>query len=233
MSEYSYKHHRERMRQKYLASGLNGFSDRDKLEFLLFYAIPVKDTKPIAHDLLEKFKTLGGVFDASIDELVKVKGVGTNTAILIKFIPELVKDYAVSSNINEALDTSEAVCNFFKKLYVNELNEVLKVACLDDRLRLVCCENLMEGNPGSVRVDIRKLVSFTYAHNSENIIIAHNHPNGEPIPSDDDIRMTAELYKILKPLGIVLLDHIIVAKGRALSLKECGALSMQGYKEFL
>ncbi len=226
MSDNVHKGRRERTRQKFLKSGFTGFADHEKLELLLFYAISVKDVNPLAHNLLTKFQTISGVFDASVEQLMQVDGIGENTAILIKLIPELSKEYFLSKNTRAALDSFDAVCDFFKTQFIGLENEVIKVACLDDNLRLIACEDIGEGTPGSVYIDIRKLVKFTYFHNSENIIIAHNHPNGEAVPSNDDLKTTADIFKKLKAVGIELVDHIVVAKGQATSIQQVGGFSM-------
>ncbi|MBQ3566135.1 MAG: DNA repair protein RadC [Oscillospiraceae bacterium] len=226
MSDNVHKGRRERTRQKFLKTGFTGFADHEKLELLLFYAISVKDVNPLAHNLLTKFHTISGVFDASVEQLMQVDGIGENTAILIKLLPELSKEYFLSKNTRVALDSFDAVCDFFKTQFIGLRNEVIKVACLDDNLRLIACEDIEEGTPGSVYVDIRKLVKFTYFHNSENIIIAHNHPNGDAVPSNDDLKTTADIFKKLKAVGIELVDHIVVAKGQATSIKKVGGFSM-------
>lgn len=221
-----HKGRRQRNRKKFLKSGFTGFADHEKLEFLLYYAIPLRDTNPIAHRLLNKFKTISGVFDASVEQLIQINGIAENSAVLLKLIPEMLKEYTLSKNILQPMDSTETVCNFFKTHFAGDSNEVIKAAFVDDKLRLIACENIAEGTPGSVYLDIRKLIKFTYMNNSENIIIAHNHPNGDTTPSDEDIRMTAEIYKTLKPVGINLIDHIIVAKGQAVSLRNAGAFSL-------
>lgn len=225
MAENIHKDHRQRVRKKFMKSKFTGFADHEKLELLLYYAIPMKDTNPIAHRLLNKFKTIGGVFDASIEQLMEVEGIGENAAIFIKLIPEISKEYSLSKYMYVKLDTVEAVCKFFCSQFTGEANEKIKVAAVDDKLRLKCCEELAEGTTNSVCIDIKKLLLFAQKNNSENIIIAHNHPNGDHIPSNDDISLTRELHKNLKIIGINLIDHVVVAKGQATSLKSVGVIN--------
>ncbi|MBE6845522.1 MAG: DNA repair protein RadC [Ruminococcus sp.] len=226
MAENIHKGHRQRIRQKFMKTGFTAFADHEKLELLLFYAIPMKDTNPIAHNLLNRFKSIGGVFDATYEQLMEVDGISESTAVFLKLVPEMAKEYMLSENIHVCMDSTEAVCNFFSTQFIGDVNEKIKIACVDDRLRLICCETIAEGTPGSVKVDIRTLVKFTYMNNSESIIMAHNHPNGDSLPSDDDIRHTTEIYKKLRMVGINLIDHIVVAKGQATSLKSVGAFSL-------
>lgn len=226
MSKKNYEGHRKRVRQKFLETKLAGFGDHEKLELLLFYARPGIDTKDIAYDLLKEFKTIAGVFDASIDQLMEIGGIGEAAAILIKLIPEMSKEYINSKSNLMVMDNYKTVCDYFKNKFIGEKNEIIMAACVDDRLRLISCVKLSEGTPSSADMNIRKLVEFTYKHNCESIILAHNHPNGDLIPSDDDIRVTKEIYKFLKPVGITLLDHIIAAGGEAISLREAGAFTI-------
>lgn len=218
--------HRKRTRQKFMKSGFAGFADHEKLEFLLYYARPRVDTNVMAHELLKKFRNLGGVFDASIDQLTDVDGVGEISAILIKIIPEMTKEYVNIKSKLTVMEDSKAVCEFFKTEFIGERNEKIKIACVDDKLRLIACEVISEGTASSAVVDIKKLISITYKYNCESIIMAHNHPNGDLMPSNEDVTITKDIYRFLKPIGIKLLDHIIVAGGQAVSLKELGAFTL-------
>lgn len=226
MPDNIHKGHRERVRKKFLKTKLEGFSDIEKLEFLLFYARPGIDTNVIAHNLINKFKTIGRVFDASIEQLKEVDGISEATAVLIKLIPEMSKEYINSKSELMVMDNYKTVRDYFKSQFVGERNELIKVACVDDKLRLIACETISEGTPDSALVNIRKLVEFTYKNNCGSIILAHNHPNGDLLPSDEDIKVTKNMYKSLKPIGIDLIDHIIVAGGQAISLKESGVFTV-------
>lgn len=226
MAENIHKGHRERVRKKFIKTGFAGFADHEKLELLLFYSRPRIDTNTIAHNLMDKFKTIDGVFDADIDMLQEVEGINEATAVLIKMIPALSKEYFSSKSHLIPMGSYQTVCEYFKNQFLGENVEKVRIACVDDRLRLVDCEVISEGTPGTVAVNIRKIVEFTYKHKCESIIMAHNHPNGDIIPSDEDIKATADIFRTLKPVGITLLDHIIVAGGQAISLKESGAFSL-------
>ncbi len=226
MADNIHKDHRKRVRNRFLKSRFNDFSEHEKLELLLYYAIPVKNTNPIAHTLLNKFRSIRGVFDATIDQLTELDGIGEQTAILIKLVPELAREYINSENVCEPLDNSDKVCNFFKKQFIGEYVEKIKAACIDDKLNLVYCDDIAEGTINSVCIDIKRLIQFVYENNCENVIIAHNHPNGDLSPSNDDIRQTVDMYKKLKTIGINLIDHVIVAQGQAISLKSVGTFNL-------
>ena len=226
MAENLHKGHRERVRRKFIESGFNGFDKHEILELLLFYSRPRVNTNEIAHRLLDKFKTITAVCDADIDELKEISGIDESSAVLLKMIPLLSKEYLSGVGKNCVLREYSVVCDFFTTQFIGEREEKIRIACLDDKLRLIKCSVISDGVPGKVPVNIRKIVEFAFKNKSENIILAHNHPNGDAIPSDDDLRATSALYSALKPIGINLLDHIIVAGDDAISLKESGAFSL-------
>lgn len=226
MAENIHKGHRERMRKKFIQSGFDGFTNHEILELLLFYSRPRIDTNVIAHRLIDKYHSISAVCDADIDDLKEVEGIDESSAVLLKMIPLLAREYMTSDSKRLSMKSFSAVCDYFKAQYLGETVEKIRVACLDDKLRLVAGKIIAEGAPGGVEVNIRRIVEFTYKNKCENVILAHNHPNGDIIPSDDDIKSTALIHNTLKPVGINLLDHIIVAGSQAISLKESGAFSL-------
>lgn len=225
-SKEIHKNHRARMRKKFLNTKFKDFYDHEKLELLLFYAIPVKDTNKIAHELLNKFKTIGGVFDATIDQLMSVDGVGENTALLFKIILEMMKDYSLPRQKRISYDDSELLCDYFSKQFIGEQNEIVKAVCFDDKLRIIECSDISEGDISSAQINIKDLVKFAIKNNSDTIAIAHNHPNGDVNPSDDDLQTTKIIYKRLNGIGIELIDHIVVAKGQAVSFRNAGFFNL-------
>lgn len=214
--------HRKRLRENFLRNGLASFQPHNVLEFLLFYSRPRVDTNEIAHRLLDRFKSLSGVFNAPYDELIKVEGLGENGAVLLKLVTQLLSVYSVDSTINEPMNNLKTVCNFFYGSYIGARTEQLKVCCLDDNLHVVSCTVVDEGVVNIVPVNIRKIVEATYRSNCSLIILAHNHPNGLALPSDKDIQVTRQLRGILENVGIKLLDHVIVGPKNAISMKESG-----------
>lgn len=226
MAEHFHKGHRERLRKRFLASGLDDFQDHEILELLLFYAIPQRDTNNIAHELIQKCGGFINVFDADINLLKEVKFISENTAVLLKIIPQILKKYAVAKNPNVSNNDFENILAFFKNLFIGETIEKLIVACLSERLNIISTKVVASGITNNLSVNIKKIIEFTYHSNCSLIVLAHNHPNGLAIPSPEDIKTTRHLYNIFKPVGINLLDHIIVADNKAVSMKECGALSL-------
>ncbi len=214
--------HRHRLRQSFLNNGLSSFQPHNVLELLLFYAFPRIDTNEISHKLLNRFKTISGVFNAPYEELLKVEGMGESSAVLLKLIPQLLNVYSVDMTINEPMNSLKTVCNFFFGAYIGVKTEQLKVCCLDDNLHVVSCVTVEEGGVNTVPINVRKIVEATYRSNCSLVILAHNHPNGIALPSDKDIQATRQLMEILASVGIKLLDHVIVSPQNAISMKEAG-----------
>ncbi len=226
MSDNVHDGHRDRMRNKVLESGFENFEEHEVLEFILFYAIPRGNTNEIAHKLIEKYGSIYNVCNADIISLKEIEGIGDKSAAFLKMIPSLLKVYMNPKNVKVNLGSSSAVCEYFKNQFWGESVEKVRVVCLDDKLNLISSKVVIDGNLSSVTVNVRSIVEFTYKSKSENIIMAHNHPNGDIIPSDSDIRSTMELMKILKTVGINLIDHVIVAGNGAISMKDSGVFSL-------
>lgn len=218
--------HRQRLKERFLKTGLESFQAHEILELLLFYARPRIDTNEIAHALIEKFGSLSGVFDANPEDIASVKGMGENAAVLLKMIPQLASAYGRSKTESEVMDGSKKICAHFFNCFIGVKNEQLRVACLDDGLKIRSEGVVIEGGVSAVPMDVRKIVEFAYRSGCEMIIIAHNHPNGLPVPSETDIAVTNKLFSVLKSVGIKLLDHIIVNKDMASSMYDAGYFSM-------
>ncbi|MGN0620843.1 MAG: RadC family protein [Porcipelethomonas sp.] len=226
MNENIHKGHRKRIKQKFIEAGFTGFNEHEILELLLFYSRPRIDTNEIGHRLINTFGSIGGVFDADFEALKEIEGIDESSAVLLKMIPALTREYLSSKNNSKYLNTYEKTCTYFRNLFLGEKEEKVRAVCLDDKLRLVACTVISEGTPGKVDINIRKLVEFAYRNKCESLILAHNHPNGDAIPSDNDIKTTAYVFNTLKPIGINLVDHIIVADNDAISMKESGAFTL-------
>jgi DNA repair protein RadC len=214
-----HKGHRERLKNRFLRNGLKDFEHHNILELLLFFGISMRDTNDIAHRLIREFGDIASVFDAPYEELCKVKGVGPNAATLIKLLPEISNVYLDNANKKKKVyDSFENIGEFLLPKFVGHTKEVVYVICLDGNLHIKNCTLLCEGTATSANIDIKKIVELSIRHNCHNIVISHNHPQGLPIPSAEDVRTTEHLIKALRMLGITLLDHIIVARGEFSSI---------------
>ena len=216
--------HRQRLIQRFLEEDLDNFEPHNVLELLLFYAIPRKDTNELAHVLMDTFGSLKGVFDAPYEELIKVAGIGPNTAALLKFVPSLTRTYYSSDARSISLDTSEKSGEYFLPYYIGQTEEVVRLACLDAGGKVISNQILHRGSANAAEVNIRKIVNIALRNNAMGVILAHNHPGGLPLPSEEDVATTKSIREALMPMGILLMDHIIVAGQDYVSMARSGII---------
>ncbi|MGE4484892.1 MAG: RadC family protein [Oscillospiraceae bacterium] len=215
--------HRERIKKKFLEYGLPFFDDHQVLEMLLYYAVPRGDTNPLAHRLLDRFGNLSAVFDAPYDELMKTEGVGANTAVLIKLLPQVYRRYAISrESMDDILDSTKKAGAYLVPRFCAEPDEVVYLACLDAKCKVLACKLLFRGGVNSTHVSIRKIVETALTYNSTSVILAHNHTSGIALPSLEDEETTRRIQTALSSVDITLTDHIIVADRDYVSLADNG-----------
>lgn len=218
--------HREKMRQRFLTTGLDGFADHEALELLLYYAIPRRDTNPIAHALMERYGSLAGVLSAPAEDLQKVPGIGESAAVLLKLTPQLCRKAKLAEAQQETiLNSTERAGNYLLEQFAGETREVVYQVCLDRKGKLLVCKRLGEGGISSAQLDIRRLVENAILASASSVILAHNHPSGIALPSQDDYVATDSAKQALATIGVDLLDHIIVADNDYVSMADSGYLS--------
>lgn len=204
-----HKGHRKRVREKYLKVGFDGFSDHEVLEFLLYYCNAQQDTNEVAHRLKDEFGTLGAVFEAPIEELVKVKGVGEQTAFLIKFISDLMKSQMSDFDNRDFLDTTDRLGNYITPFFQGLNVETTYVLALDDKKRLIRLIKAGEGSFDAVAICIPKITRQLISCGAVCAVVFHNHPLGAALPSVNDIKVTRQLQLALDSVGVEFVDHII------------------------
>jgi DNA repair protein RadC len=235
--------HRERLRQRFERSGLQGFHDHEVVELVLTYVIPRRDVKPIARELLTKFgQNLADVFDAPRQILQGIEGVGPAAALFFNLIPRLLERYQqdrwkrtrVLSSIQETVD-------FLASILATERTEVFYVLALNSRnaliahqalqepaagaQRLIAGETIQRGTVNRAAVFPRLVVEAALKHRATAVILAHNHPGGDAQPSSADRQLTRKLQRLLNELDIMVHDHIIIAgPDRYYSFAEHGEL---------
>ena len=215
--------HRQRLKTRFLQQGLGGFEDHNVLELLLFYSLPRADTNEIAHELLNRFGSISGVFDASAEELCKVKGVSMHTASLIKLIPELFSVYhSDKTSVTKVIQSTNEAGKYFIPKFYGKTNEEVYVMLLDDKKKMIKCDKISEGTINSANITVKKVISLAVSSNATGVILAHNHPAGVALPSHDDIITTEKVYRALELINVRLYDHIIVADDDFVSLVESG-----------
>ncbi len=211
MSSDIHSGHRQRMKERFLVSGLEGFSDHEVLELTLFYAIPRRDVNELSHKLVETFGSYKGVFDADFEDLCKVEGIGENAATLIKLMAESFRRYALDDEKVFVYDNLKKVGEYAVKLYIGVSVEKLYAMLFDNKMKLLDTVMLAEGAVNSVRVSTRTVCEKAIKKNASSIILIHNHPGGTPYPSDEDKRFSSFLRDLLANFDITLIDHIIVS----------------------
>lgn len=213
--------HRQRIKEKYEKSGIDGWLDYEVLELALSYAIPRKDTKPIAKDLLACFKTLNGVLDADMKDLESIKGISEHSALFLRFLKDVSILYMEKGiHSRDLLSSSKAVNDYLKVSLKGLADEEFKMLFLDSRNQLIAMETLKAGTVNRSVVFPRKVVERALYHHAVGVIIAHNHPAGSLEPSVEDQDVTKAIQDALKTVDIKLLDHVIVAGSECFSFKE-------------
>ncbi len=207
--------HRERLRQRFLDDGLKNFQDHNVLELLLFYSVPFKDTNEEAHNLIETFGSLSGVFDASFDDLCRVKGIGARSAALIKMIPELFQKYEIDkkNKSDVILDTCVRVAEYVAPHFKGETVEKMFILCLDSACRPLNLTQVSEGIVNVAPLNTRKIMEISLGCNASSIILIHNHPSGVVAPSRKDIDATIGMINLMSKVSIRISDHIIIGHG--------------------
>lgn len=207
-----HKDHRSRVKNRFLAEGLDHFEPHNILELLLFYAIPQKDTNELAHTLINRFGSLEKVFDASFQDLLTVPGIKEHSATLIKMIPALARIYSMEKNkVSQSFADIEAWGNYFVSRYIGIKVETVFLLLLDNKFNIIDCVKIHEGSVNSANISMRKMVEIVCSRNASMVVLAHNHPSGLAIPSPEDLSTTYEIQKFFHMLEIPLLAHILVA----------------------
>ena len=215
--------HRQRLKDRFRAEGLDHFDERHVLELLLFYAIPQRDTAPLARELLDHFGSLSQVLDASAAELEKVKGVGSNVSTLLTLITQISRYYMVQRTSNVTiLNTTELCGQYLMQHFHGRRNETVFVLCLDAKCKVLCCKEVGEGSVNSANIPIRRIVEIALSVNATTVILAHNHPSGLAIPSSEDTLTTKRVALALDAVEICLADHIVVADDDFVSMAQSG-----------
>lgn len=221
-----YLGHRLRLKTRFEQTGFHGFHDYEVLEFLLSYALPRKDTKPIARNLLQRFTNFVGVIHADTKELEKIKGIGPHATLFLKTIGATIGFYFDERAKQEDFQFTnlDQLVDYFRATIGGKPNEVMRVLCLNSKNGLIYAENLSEGTVSEAVAFPRKIVEGALKYRATTIIIAHNHPGGLPEPSDNDDAVTEEIKNALRTVGIGLQEHVIVAPDGYYSYRQNGSL---------
>lgn len=219
--------HRERLRKRYIKSGLEGFNDYEVLELLLTYSIARKDVKPIAKELIEKFGTIDEIAKSDVKSLLEIDGIGEGSAVFLKLIGDIAltlyrekiedKDILTIKSKNSLLSYLRGEIGYSPR-------EEFKILFLDSSNKLIASETLFYGTIDKSAIYPREIVERVIKNRAKSVIFAHNHPSGSISPSKKDIELTQYMYDSLKLLEIRLLDHIIITKNSYFSFLEEGLI---------
>lgn len=215
--------HRARLKERFRNAYGAGMHDYEMLELLLTYALPRKDVKPIAKNLIARFKNLNGVFDAPPTEIETMPDMGSHSATLIKLVKEVCGIYlAGRMEKKNLLSSPDRVVQFARMKLAGLPHEAFMVLFLNVQNEILAHEIVNEGTVDQVAVYPRRIVEKALAHHAGGLILVHNHPSGYTDPSDDDKRLTRSLKEAANLLSIRLLDHIIVGQNGYFSFLERG-----------
>lgn len=215
--------HRQRLKQRFLEEGLDNFSEIQVLELLLFYCIPRKDTNPIAHALLARFGSLSQVLEAKVEDLQKVEGIGENAALFLNLTTAVGRYYLVNrSSQMTFLQSINDCAAYLQPFFFGRRNETVFLLCLDAKCKVLCCREVGEGSVNAAGISIRKIVETALSVNATSVVLAHNHPSGVAVPSDEDVLTTRRVARALAAVDVHLVDHIVVADDDSVSMVQSG-----------
>ncbi len=222
--ENIHKNHRQRLREKFSNAVEEGnvdnvLEDHELLELLLFTAIPRKNTNDLAHYLMNEFGSLSGVVDADKEQLMSIDGIGEQAATVIKLISSLVKRYINDVNdIKNARLTPLNINSYIKNLFYGHTNEIAYLLFLDKDCVVKKIKRLTSGTVNATPIYPREVVKLAVNERFPYVILAHNHPNSNSMPSAADMEITKIIDKALSFVEVRLVDHVIVAKDKVTSL---------------
>jgi len=221
-----YLGHRQRLKARFEQTGFHGFQDYEVLEFLLYYVLPRKDTKPIAKKLLKRFNNFIGVINADVQELKRIEGIGPHAALYLKAIGGAVRFYFDECSKREDFQFTDLdqLVDYFRATIGGRPNEVLRILYLNSKNRLIYAEDLSEGTVSEAVAFPRRIVEGALKYRAATVIIGHNHPGGLAEPSDNDDAVTGEIATALQTVGISLQEHIIVTLEGFYSYRKMGLL---------
>ena len=217
--------HRKRLRDRFMAGGAAAMPDYEILELLLFRAIPRQDVKPLARLLLDTFGDLNRVVTAPISRLQSVKGVGEAVVCELKVFEAVAQRMMRARVLNKpVLSSWDALLDYCHTTMAHRETEQFRILFLDRKNTLIADEEQAKGTVDHVPVYPREVVKRALELNASALILVHNHPSGDPTPSQSDISMTMQIQEACQVLGLTLHDHLIIGKSRELSFRSGGYL---------
>jgi DNA repair protein RadC len=212
--------HRRRLKERFFNAGRKALADYELIELLLTYAIPRVDTKPIAKALLKKFKTIFNVLQQPYDRLLEIKGIGPEAATYISLIQAcLTRAMEKTIEHRKAVSGPEDIFTYVRMHVGPGTIECLHALYLDEARHVVHHQEVAMGTVDRLSIYPREVLKPALIHNATGMILVHNHPDGQPVPSENDLALTKKIEDLSAMFDIKLLDHLIVTKLQAYSIK--------------
>lgn len=215
--------HRKRLRERFLTGGANAIPDYELLELILFRAIPRQDVKPLARELIDTFGDFNRVLSAPIAQLIKTKGVGDTVALELKVVEAAAHRLARGKVMQRHVVSSwAALLDYCHTVMAHRDIEQFRILYLDTKNVLIADEEQAKGTLDHVPVYPREVVKRALELNAASLILVHNHPSGDPTPSEMDIVMTRKITQAAQALNITVHDHLIIGKSCETSFRAMG-----------
>jgi DNA repair protein RadC len=219
--------HRKRLREKFLKSGLAGFQDYEIIELLLSLGKPRTDCKPQAKEAIRRFKTLRGVLEASPDQLQQIEGVGPHSIFGFKFVQAVAREFLKEKSMERPVcNSSQEIFDYFFYSMRDLKKEIIKAVYLNTQNQIMEIQDLSQGTVDSSFVYPREVMEGAMKHHAVSLVLVHNHPSGNPQPSESDKELTRNIVYAGAIMQIKVLDHIIIGDNRYYSFAGEGFIEM-------
>ena len=220
-----YVGHRDRLRTRFADKGADALADYELLELYLFRSIPRRDVKPLAKDLINRFGSFAEAISAPVELLTEIKGISVKTANDLKILQAAALKLSQEKLIaRPVLSSWSALLDYCRSVMQFENKEQFRVLFLDKKNRLITDEILGKGTVDAAPVYPREVIKRALDLSSTAIILAHNHPSGDPTPSHADIEMTNKIITASKAIGVMVHDHLIIGRNNIVSFKQLGLM---------
>ncbi len=217
--------HRHRLRARFRKAGAGALPDYELLELVLFRALPRQDVKPLAHALLDRFGDFNGVLSAPVPRLLEQNGVGDAVVTELKIVEAAAQRLARARVLHRSVISSwDALLDYCRTTMAHRELEHFRVLFLDRQNTLIADEEQARGTVNHVPVYPREVAKRALELNASALILVHNHPSGDPTPSESDIAMTERIRAAIEALEIALHDHLVIGRGREFSFRDAGLI---------
>lgn len=213
----------EQLKKRFLLRDPDGLTDEELLELLLSFSS--EEPQKLTQNILKEYPTVAQLMEASAKDLAQMEGIEQESVLLLRLVPELHRRYFLSrSHVESRLKDSHDFGHYLLPYYYGARDEMVYLLLLDGVGKVINCRMVGHGSVNSANVPIRRLVQDALTANASGVVVAHNHPNGIALPSQEDISATVFLRDTLDALDILLVDHIIIADDDFVSMRESGYL---------